>query len=55
MGESLTERRRVEEEVLRDVNSCCKGVKGAGVERPLWDSTLRGSPGQLRASSRGNT
>ena len=51
MGESLTERRRVGDEGLRVVNPCQEGRCP-----PLADDgTSRGSPGQLRASSRGNT
>ena len=52
MGESLTERRRVGDEGLRVVNPCQEGrwsIFGSA------DGTSRGSPGQLRASSRGNT
>jgi len=47
MGETLTQRRRVSEEIPRDVKLCCTGREA--------DGTVRGSPGKLRASSRGNT
>ncbi len=47
MGGTLTQRRRVGEEILRDVKPCCMGR--------AEDGTIRGSPGKLRASSRGNT
>ncbi len=48
MGESLTQRRRVRDEGLRVVNLFQRG-------RSESDGTRRRSPGQLRASSRGNT
>ena len=51
MGESLTERRHVDDEGLRVVKSCQEGRCPPLVD----DGTSRGSSGQLRASSRGNT
>ena len=55
MGETLTERRRVDEEGRKVVKSFCRRRITVGVERQLDDVSLRISPGQLRASSRGNT
>ncbi len=52
MGESLTERRHVNDEGLRVVKFC---QGGRWLIFGLIDGTLRGSSGQLRASSRGNT
>ncbi len=55
MGASLTERRRVDEEGRKVVKSFSLRRISLGVER-LGDDVIRGiSPGQLRASSRGNT
>ena len=48
MGASLMQRRRVGDECLRVVNPFQEG-------RSESDGTSRRSPGQLRASSRGNT
>jgi hypothetical protein len=48
MGESLMQRRRVRDDGLRVVNRFQQGRSGS-------DGTCRRSPGQLRASSRGNT
>ncbi len=55
MGESLTQQRRVGDEGLRVVKPC--QVERISLERiPREnDGTTRGSPGKLRASSRGNT
>ncbi len=55
MGESLTQRYRVGEEGLRIVKPCHSGTMVVVQIGPLRDGTLRGSTGQLRASSRGNT
>ncbi len=55
MGETLTERRRVDEEGRKVVKSFCRRRIRLGVERRTDDVSLRISPGQLRASSRGNT
>eukprot|EP00828_Plagiopyla_frontata_P043582 TRINITY_DN6850_c0_g1_i3.p2 TRINITY_DN6850_c0_g1~~TRINITY_DN6850_c0_g1_i3.p2 ORF type:complete len:125 (-),score=0.77 TRINITY_DN6850_c0_g1_i3:176-550(-) len=53
MGESLIVRRRVGDEGLRIVNPCHLGVNPACIMQA--ELTRRGSSGQLRASSRGNT
>ncbi len=55
MHESVNMRRRVEEDGLWVVNSCQQGVRIVRLIRLLFDSTCRGSHGQLCASSRGNT
>jgi hypothetical protein len=55
MGESLTERRRVDEEGGNVVKSFSWGRIKAGVEYLPDDINQGISPGQLRASSRGNT
>ena len=55
MDESLTMRRRVQDDGLRIVN-CCHEGRTALIRIVLgFDGTSRGSHGQLRASSRGNT
>lgn len=55
MDESLTERRRVGEEGFRIVKPC-QGERNAPVQTVrVSDGTSKGSTGQLRASSRGNT
>jgi hypothetical protein len=55
MGETLTERRRVDDEGREVVKSFSWRRIREGVER-LPDDVSQGiSPGQLRASSRGNT
>ncbi len=55
MDESLTERRRVNDEGRKVVKFFSQGGIMQGVES-LADDVIRGiSPGQLRASSRGNT
>src|SRR5262245_1327266 len=48
MGASLRQRRRVRDDGLRVVNRFQRGRSGS-------DGTRRRSPGQIRASSRGNT
>ncbi len=55
MGESLTERRRVNEEGLTVVKFFSWGRIRNGVESHSDDIIQGISPGQLRASSRGNT
>ena len=52
MGESLKQRRRVKDEIRKDVNFFCRGRMSRFIG---IDGTLRISTGQLRASSRGNT
>ncbi len=54
MGETLTERRRVDDEGRKVVKSFCWRRISGGVESPRDDVSRRISPGQLRASSRGN-
>ncbi len=53
MGASLTQRRRVGDEGLRVVKPCELGRSRVVLIPRRGDSTSRGSPGQLRASSRG--
>ncbi len=55
MGESLTQQRRVGEEGLRVVKPCQVGRNTSARIMLRPDGTTRGSTGQLRASSRGNT
>ena len=55
MGESLTQRYRVSEEGLRIVKLCQNGKTVDGLIGRSSDGTFKGSTGQLRASSRGNT
>ena len=45
MGESLTQRRRVEEEALRGVNSCRGGRSARGLRAHVRDGTPRGRDG----------
>ncbi len=45
MGESLTQRRRVEDEGLRVVNSCREGRKSGELIAFPIDGTSKGSPG----------
>ena len=55
MGESLTERRHVDEEGREIVKSfSVRGIRW-GVERPTDDVNTGISSGKLRASSRGDT
>ncbi len=51
MDESLMERRRVEDDGLRIVNSCRRRAR----QRKLLEIMRRGRDGKLCASSRGNT
>ncbi len=55
MGESLTQQRRVGDEGLRIVKPCLAGRNASSLIEALLDGTAGGSPGQLRASSRGKT
>ncbi len=55
MGESPTERRRVAEEGFRIVKACQGGRNPVLQIVKQLDGTPKGSTGQLRASSRGNT
>ena len=55
MGETLTQRRRVSDEGLRVVKLCQVGGNRVLLIAVLFDSTTKGSTGQLRASSRGKT
>ncbi len=55
MGETLTQQRRVGEEGFRVVKPCQVGRNLLVLIMPELDGTTRGSTGQLRASSRGNT
>ncbi len=55
MGASLRMRRRVQDEGLRVVNCCQVGRIPGPLIRGSVDGTIRGSHGQLRASSRGKT
>jgi hypothetical protein len=55
MDESLTQQRRVSDEGLRIVKLCQRGRTVLCRTDAGPDGTLRGSTGQLRASSRGNT
>ncbi len=52
MGETLTERRRVDEEGRKVVKSFCRRRIRRRVESLVDDVSLRISPDQLRASSR---
>ena len=55
MGETLTQRRRVDDEGPWVVKSC-QMERNAYVLIPcMFDGTIKGSTGYLRASSRGNT
>ena len=55
MGETLTQQRRVSDEGLRVVKLCRVERNKVGLIALLFDGTTKGSTGQLRASSRGNT
>jgi hypothetical protein len=55
MGETLTQQRRVGEEGFRVVKPCQVGRTVSILIMSKPDGTTRGSTGQLRASSRGNT
>ncbi len=55
MGETLTQRRRVDDEGLRVVKSCQMERNAYLLILNMFDGTIKGSTGQLRASSRGNT
>jgi hypothetical protein len=55
MGETLTQQRRVSDEGLRVVKLCQVGRNAWRRITSKPDGTTRGSTGQLRASSRGNT
>ncbi len=55
MGATLTQQRRVSEEGLRVVKLCQMGKMAVLLIEVLFDGTIRGSTGKLRASSRGNT
>ena len=53
MGETLMVQRRVRDDGLRVVNLCHTGLTVRFIALP--ELTVRGSSGELRASSRGNT
>ncbi len=55
MGETLTQRRRVNDEGLWVVKSCQMERNVHVLISLVFDGTIKGSTGQLRASSRGNT
>ncbi len=55
MGETLTQQRRVSDEGFRVVKLCQMGRIYFLQIAKNTDGTIKGSTGQLRASSRGNT
>ena len=55
MGESLTERRRVDDGGRKVVKSFSRGGNNRAREWARGDADRGISPGKLRASSRGNT